>query len=171
MKPLQQQEIARQIEGQLNALESGFSEEEVMIGKALRIAINAVLEGGHGVGAIIKSGSETLVTAGNTGSNGRPDAFIAHAEISALVKLNEAGLRDDRPKMFTTLEPCGMCTRAILIANSISEIIVGALEPRSASILSQREPLLEPRFAEMLSDREISFRSTFTEKFSKYLQE
>lgn len=77
---------------------------------------------------IIGKGRNRVITNKNVSS---------HAEINAIIDAsnNTNNYRLNNTKMYVTLEPCHMCTKAIIDAR-IDEVIFATPEPKTGSIVS-----------------------------------
>ena len=103
--------------------------------EALALAHQAFLSDEVPIGAVVVS-NENIVGRGfnQTLSKG---SVLAHAEIIAIEDACK-NIRNHRlvnTILFSTIEPCHMCAKAIIDAR-ISHIIFGAREPKSGSIVS-----------------------------------
>jgi tRNA(adenine34) deaminase len=103
--------------------------------EALALAHQAFLNDEVPIGAVVVS-NENIVGRGfnQTLSKG---SVLAHAEIIAIEDAckNIGNHRLVDTILFSTIEPCHMCAKAIIDAR-ISHIIFGAREPKSGSIIS-----------------------------------
>ena len=101
----------------LNEAKLSFNENEVPVG-AIIVKDNIVIGSGHN--QVINTNNVT-----------------SHAEINAIIDASKTinNYRLNNTKMYVTLEPCHMCAKAILDAR-IEELIFGALEPKTGSIVS-----------------------------------
>ena len=103
--------------------------------EALELAHEAFLNGEVPIGAIVVFDGNIVGRGFNkTLSKG---SVLAHAEIIAI---DEASKEINNHRLvntilFSTIEPCHMCAKAIIDAR-ISHIIFGAREPKSGSIIS-----------------------------------
>ena len=103
----------------------------------MRLAIEAAVDAGKRgeipVGAVIVKNGEVIAT----GSNRREEkkSAISHAEIEAIEKANRhlGDWRLDGCEMYVTLEPCPMCTGAI-INSRIKTVVFGAYDLNSGSM-------------------------------------
>ncbi len=84
------------------------------------------------VGAVITRNGEIVSTGRNRRETGKN--ALAHAEIEAIDKACKAlgGWRLWECEMYVTLEPCPMCTGAI-INSRIRRLVYGAADPKSGS--------------------------------------
>jgi tRNA(Arg) A34 adenosine deaminase TadA len=91
----------------------------------MQVAIEAAAKSKTPYGAVIAQGSQLIEVAGNSVF---PDSDpTAHAEVNVIRKLTtRLGTKSlEGYTLYTTYEPCPMCTAACLWAN-ISEIVYGA---------------------------------------------
>ena len=107
-------------------------DNEYFMDQAIALAREATLEGEVPVGAVVVLGDKIV----GTGRNRREKSknALAHAEIEAI---NEAcrtlgGWRLWQCDMYVTLEPCPMCTGAI-INSRIKRLIYGASDCKAGS--------------------------------------
>mgnify|MGYP001285277908 CR=1 FL=1 len=103
---------------------------------ALALAERAAAEGEVPVGAVLVAGDAELGRGWN-----RPIAACdptAHAEIGALrdaaQRLGNYRLTDTT--LYVTLEPCAMCTGALIHAR-VRRLVFGAREPRAGAVVSR----------------------------------
>lgn len=103
--------------------------------KALELAKEAAQDGEVPVGAVIVKDGQVV----GTGRNRREKSknALAHAEIEAINEAckNLGGWRLFQCDMYVTLEPCPMCTGAI-INSRIKRLIYGADDLKSGSVES-----------------------------------
>ncbi|MDF5755673.1 nucleoside deaminase [Spongiactinospora sp. TRM90649] len=99
---------------------------EQAMGEAIKIAEGAESSGNYPVGSIVIGGRMTVIGAGFTELHSQPDP-TAHAEILALRRACKAVNSRYLPGYFlyTTLEPCPMCTSAAIWAK-VEGIVYGA---------------------------------------------
>ena len=103
--------------------------------EALALAHKAFLQEEVPIGAVVVSNGNIIGRGFNqTLSKG---SVLAHAEIIAIEDAckNIGNHRLVDAILFSTIEPCHMCAKAIIDAR-ISHIIFGAREPKSGSIIS-----------------------------------
>ena len=103
--------------------------------EALALAHKAFLQEEVPIGAVVVSNGNIIGRGFNqTLSKG---SVLAHAEIIAIEDAckNIRNYRLVDTMLFSTIEPCHMCAKAIIDAR-ISHIIFGAREPKSGSIIS-----------------------------------
>ena len=107
-------------------------DNEYFMDQAIALAKEAAQEGEVPVGAVVVLGDKIV----GTGRNRREKSknALAHAEIEAI---NEAcrtlgGWRLWQCDMYVTLEPCPMCTGAIIISR-IKRLIYGASDCKAGS--------------------------------------
>lgn len=100
--------------------------------QALLLADEAAAEGEVPVGAVIVRGSEIIATGRNRRENERN--ALCHAEIEAIGNACRAlgGWRLIGCTLVVTLEPCPMCTGAI-INSRIEKVVYGAADPKAGS--------------------------------------
>ena len=99
---------------------------------ALQQAELAALDGEVPVGAVVVKDGQ-LIAVGRNAPVGRHDP-TAHAEIAALRSAAEVlgNYRLDGCELFVTLEPCAMCSGAMLHAR-LKRVVYGAPEPRTGA--------------------------------------
>lgn len=87
---------------------------------ALKEASKALDEDTYPIGAVIVDGNYNLIAKGRNRVHTQQDA-TAHAEIDAIRNAGQsifnAKIRREKFTIYTTLEPCPMCTGGILFAN------------------------------------------------------
>ena len=107
-------------------------EYENYMRQALLLADEAAAEGEVPVGAVIVRGSEIIATGRNRRENERN--ALCHAEIEAIDNACRAlgGWRLIGCTLVVTLEPCPMCTGAI-INSRIEKVVYGAADPKAGS--------------------------------------
>ncbi|MDD6284183.1 MAG: tRNA adenosine(34) deaminase TadA [Firmicutes bacterium] len=100
--------------------------------QALLLADEAAAEGEVPVGAVIVRGSEIIATGRNRRESERN--ALCHAEIEAIDNACRAlgGWRLIGCTLVVTLEPCPMCTGAI-INSRIEKVVYGAADPKAGS--------------------------------------
>jgi len=103
--------------------------------EALSLAYESFLRQEVPIGAIIISDS-TIIGRGFNKTLSKSSVF-RHAEIVAIedASKNIGNHRLVNTILFSTIEPCHMCAKAIIDAR-ISHVIFGAREPKSGSIVS-----------------------------------
>ncbi|WP_283610057.1 tRNA adenosine(34) deaminase TadA [Faecalispora anaeroviscerum] len=106
--------------------------DEKMMRRALELARQASLEGEVPVGAVIARGDE-IIAEGRNRREACKNA-LCHAEIEAIDAACRAlgGWRLWECDLYVTLEPCPMCTGAILNAR-IVRVVFGASDPKAGS--------------------------------------
>lgn len=130
--------------------------DEAMMRLALREAEASAAEGEVPVGAVVVRGGEIIASGRNGRETGRNALY--HAEIEAINAACRAlgGWRLIGCELFVTLEPCPMCTGAIINAR-IERVVYGAPDPKAGSCGSvvnlfdlpyNHKPELEPRVLE-----------------------
>ena len=97
---------------------------------AIRAAREAAAHDEVPVGAVIVRDGEVIATAANRKE--RDNSAVSHAEILALVEAAKVcgNWYLDECEMYVTLEPCAMCTGAI-INSRLKAVHFGAYDPKS----------------------------------------
>jgi tRNA(adenine34) deaminase len=110
-------------------------QKQIFMQEALDLAYEAFLMEEVPVGAILVSNG-AVVGRGFNQTLSR-SSVLAHAELIAIEEAsnNLGNHRLVNTILFSTIEPCHMCAKAIIDAR-ISHIIFGAREPRSGSLIS-----------------------------------
>ena len=112
-----------------------IEQKQIYMQEALALAHQAFLNQEVPIGAVVVSNGNIIGRGFNqTLSKG---SVLAHAEIIAIEDACK-NIRNHRlvdTMLFSTIEPCHMCAKAIIDAR-ISHIIFGAREPKSGSIIS-----------------------------------
>lgn len=108
-------------------------DREAYMQKALALAREAAENGDVPVGCVIADSNGRIIGTGRNRRVEKNDA-TAHAEVEAIRAACAAlsSWRLDGCTMFVTLEPCPMCTGAIINAR-IPTLVFGAREPVSGS--------------------------------------
>lgn len=111
---------------------TNLERDEKMMRRALELARQAALEGEVPVGAVVARGGE-IIAEGRNRREACKNA-LCHAEIEAIDAACRAlhGWRLWECDLYVTLEPCPMCTGAILNAR-IARVIFGASDPKAGS--------------------------------------
>lgn len=101
--------------------------------RALELARQAASEGEIPVGAVISRDGEIIAEGRNLRENGKNALY--HAEIIAIDNACKAldSWRLDDCVLYVTLEPCPMCTGAI-INSRISKVVYGAYDLKAGSV-------------------------------------
>jgi len=112
-----------------------FATHERWMGEAIAEARDAADRGEVPVGAVVVRNGRPV----GRGSN-RVEALqdpTAHAEILAIgAAAEQAGnWRLEDATLYVTLEPCTMCTGAILLAR-VGRLVYGATDPRAGAVVS-----------------------------------
>jgi tRNA(adenine34) deaminase len=116
-------------------LTAAFASHERWMGEALADAREAAGRGEVPVGAVVVRNDRVV----GRGAN-RVEALhdpTAHAEILAIGAAADAAgdWRLPDATLYVTLEPCTMCTGAILLAR-IGRLVYGATDPRAGAVVS-----------------------------------
>ncbi len=118
--------------------------DELWMEEALREARRAEALGEVPVGAVVVCGSKILARAGNRNlSDNDP---TAHAEILALRQAG-AAVGNHRLldcEMFVTIEPCAMCSGALVHAR-LKRLVFGADDPKAGAAGSALQVLNHPQ--------------------------
>jgi len=116
---------------------------------ALALAEQAVLLGEVPVGALVVHGGRVIGEGWNTPIGAHDPT--AHAEIVALraAALAQRNYRLESATLYVTLEPCAMCTGAILNAR-IARLVFGAWDRKAGACGSVFDLPREPRMAHRL---------------------
>ena len=101
--------------------------------RAIELAKQAASDGEIPVGAVIARGGEIIAEGRNLRENGRNALY--HAEIIAIDNACKTldSWRLDDCIMYVTLEPCPMCTGAI-INSRICKVVYGAYDLKAGSV-------------------------------------
>ena len=104
--------------------------EEKMMNKALELANECLEENEVPVGAVVCRNGEIVGTGRNRRENGKNALF--HAEIEAIDNACKrlGGWRLWECELYVTLEPCPMCSGAIVNAR-IPQVYFGAYDPKN----------------------------------------
>jgi len=116
---------------------------------ALALAEQAVLLGEVPVGALVVQGGRVIGEGWNTPIGAHDPT--AHAEIVALraAALAQRNYRLESATLYVTLEPCAMCTGAILNAR-IARLVFGAWDRKAGACGSVFDLPRDPRMAHRL---------------------
>ncbi len=119
--------------------------EEKFMKEAIKQAKKALALGEVPIGCVIVSDGKII----GRGYNRRitDKNTLAHAELNAIKKASKAAgdWRLDGCEMYVTLEPCQMCSGAIIQAR-IKKVYIGAMNPKAGCCGSIMNLLNEPRF-------------------------
>jgi tRNA(adenine34) deaminase len=118
--------------------------DEFYMHRALDQAREGLAAGEVPVGAVVVNGAGEIIGAGYNAPVAGHDPS-AHAEIRAL---RDAGARLgnyrlDGCTLYVTLEPCLMCTGAIIHAR-LARVVYGAAEPRTGMVESKANLFAQP---------------------------
>jgi tRNA(adenine34) deaminase len=113
-----------------------MTNDEIYMGEALQLALEAERNNEVPVGAVIVLGSE-IIGRGRNSPISLNDP-TAHAEILALREAagNIANYRLEHATIYVTLEPCVMCAGA-LVAARLSRLVFGARDLRFGGVRSK----------------------------------
>jgi tRNA(adenine34) deaminase len=117
---------------------------DAAMGLALDEAARAVRHGDVPVGAVVVRDGEVIAQRHNEReSSGDP---TAHAEVLALrdAAAVAGGWRLDGTTLVVTLEPCPMCTGALLAAR-VERLVFGAADPKAGACGSLYNLCVDPR--------------------------
>lgn len=105
------------------------------MGEALKEARKSLRYGDVPIGAVVVFSNE-IIARGHNQVEQRKDPF-AHAEISAMAKaIKKIGYKHLLDcDLYVTLEPCSMCSGAIVLAR-IRNLFIGALDPKTGAAVS-----------------------------------
>ena len=134
-----------------DTFEDGWTDEAYML-RALAEAAQAEREGEVPVGAIIVHQGEIIASAHNQREQLRDPT--AHAEMIAITQAAEAlgSWRLIECTLYVTLEPCVMCSGAILQAR-IPDLVFGTLDPKGGGAMSVFSLLNDSRLNHQTSFR------------------
>jgi tRNA(adenine34) deaminase len=121
-----------------------FGRDEHFMRLALREAERALEHDDVPIGAVVVHDGEVLAAAGNERElRGDP---TAHAELLALreAAAKLGGWRVPDSVLYVTLEPCVMCSGAIVLAR-VPRVVFGATDPKAGAAGSVLDVLGEPR--------------------------
>ncbi|MFP4137257.1 MAG: tRNA adenosine(34) deaminase TadA [Halomonas sp.] len=120
--------------------------DEFYMHRALDQARLGLAAGEVPVGAVVVDATGEIVGAGYNAPVGCHDPS-AHAEVRALRDAGErlGNYRLENCTLYVTLEPCLMCTGAILHAR-LARVVYGAAEPRSGMVESKANLFAQPWF-------------------------
>jgi len=110
---------------------------------ALDVAVQGLAVGEVPVGAVLVKGEEIIATAHNrTLTDSDP---TAHAEIHALRQASsmQQSARLDGATLYVTVEPCVMCSGALLQAR-IQRLVFAVRESRTGGVVSISDTLMNP---------------------------
>lgn len=106
--------------------------DSYFMAEALKLAELSALEGEVPVGAVVTRCGRIIATGRNRRELGKN--ALAHAELEAINNACQVlgGWRLWECDLFVTLEPCPMCTGAIINAR-INRVVFGASDPKAGS--------------------------------------
>ena len=122
-----------------------MTEDEKFMKKAIHQAKRAALKGEIPIGCVIVSGGKIIAR----GFNERltRHSTLAHAEITAIDRASRklGDWRLEGCTMYVTLEPCQMCSGA-LVQSRIDRVVIGTMNPKAGCAGSLFNLLQDPRF-------------------------
>jgi tRNA(adenine34) deaminase len=125
-------------------MEAESSQDERFMGLALEEARRALEWDDVPIGAVVTRGDDVLGAAGNQRERlGDP---TAHAEMLALreAAAKVGQWRLDGCTLYVTLEPCAMCSGAVVLAR-IDRLVFGAADPKGGFAGSLGDLVRDPR--------------------------
>ena len=114
---------------------AAFASHERWLGEALREARLAADKGEVPVGAVVVRDDKIIGRGHNQVESLRDPT--AHAEVVAIGAAGSQGdsWRLDGATLYVTLEPCTMCSGAILLSR-VGQVVFGASDPRAGGVIS-----------------------------------
>lgn len=114
---------------------AAFAGHERWLGEALKEAHLAADKGEVPVGAVVVRDGQIIGRGHNQVESLRDPT--AHAEILAIGAAGGRGdsWRLDEATLYVTLEPCAMCSGAILLSR-LGQLVFGAADPRAGGVVS-----------------------------------
>ena len=121
-----------------------FPRDEYFMRLALREAERALAHDDVPIGCVIAHEGEVLAAAGN--ERELRDDPTAHAEVLAMREAGKAlgSWRLTGTAMYVTLEPCAMCSGAIMLGR-VPRVVYGATDPKAGAAGSVLDVLAEPQ--------------------------
>lgn len=109
-----------------------MTQDEFFMRRALALAKEAAEEGEVPVGALIVKDGEVVSSGRNRRETGK--SALCHAELEAIGEACRAlgGWRLWQCQLYVTLEPCPMCTGAVINAR-IPRVVFGAFDKKAGS--------------------------------------
>ncbi|MCZ2155116.1 MAG: nucleoside deaminase [Bryobacterales bacterium] len=113
--------------------------------RSIELARKSLASGDHPVGALVVDGDEIL--AEGTESTRRLMDITAHAEVEALrAACRHRGTLDlSGTTLYTTVEPCYLCSFAIRQLR-VSRVVIGRAYPEAGGVSSRHPLLTDPNF-------------------------
>ena len=107
-----------------------LTDDERYMRQALRLAKKAMDSGDVPIGCVIVHDGKVIARGYNRRNRDRQS--LAHAEIIAIKKASKVigDWRLEECRMYITLEPCQMCSGAIVQAR-IPEVVIGCMNPKA----------------------------------------
>ncbi|MCF6411975.1 tRNA adenosine(34) deaminase TadA [Pseudalkalibacillus salsuginis] len=121
------------------------STDELFMKKAIEMAKQAAAIGEVPIGAVIVKDGNIIARGYNLREN--EQRSVAHAELIAIDEACKVlgTWRLEGCKLYVTLEPCPMCSGAIVLSR-IEQVIYGASDPKGGCAGTLMNLLDEPRF-------------------------
>ncbi|WP_408008850.1 tRNA adenosine(34) deaminase TadA [Pseudalkalibacillus sp. A8] len=121
------------------------STDEMFMKKAMEMAKQAAAIGEVPIGAVIVKDGEVIASGYNLREN--EQRSVAHAELIAIDEACKVlgTWRLEGCTLYVTLEPCPMCSGAIVLSR-IDRVIYGASDPKGGCAGTLMNLLDEPRF-------------------------
>ena len=119
--------------------------DEFYMKEAIKQAKKAAKNGDVPIGCVIVSNGEIVSRSYN--KRNLKSSVLAHAETMAIEKAakKQGDFRLDGYELYVTLEPCQMCSGAI-VQSRIKRVVIGAMNPKAGCGGSIYNMLEEPRF-------------------------
>ncbi|MGY3749784.1 tRNA adenosine(34) deaminase TadA [Vagococcus acidifermentans] len=145
-------------------------EKEYFMQEALKEADKALEKGEVPIGAVVVLNGE-IIGRGHNLRESTQDA-TTHAEILAIQNANKqtASWRLEDAQLFVTLEPCPMCSGAILLSR-IAEVFYGAADPKAGTAGTFMNLLQDSRFNHMAYVEKGILEEQCREKISSFFKE
>jgi len=145
-------------------------EKEYFMQEALKEADKALEKGEVPIGAVVVLNGE-IIGRGHNLRESTQDA-TTHAEILAIQNANKQidSWRLEDAQLFVTLEPCPMCSGAILLSR-IAEVFYGAADPKAGTAGTFMNLLQDSRFNHMAYVEKGILEEQCREKISSFFKE
>ena len=121
-----------------------MNNDRVFMSAAIELARQSALEGEVPVGAVIVRNGEIVGRGRNSVERDKKPS--SHAEINAIADACEKlGTKDlSGCTMYVTLEPCAMCSGALVLAR-LDRLFIGARDPKAGACVSLYNIVDDPR--------------------------